>query len=163
MISSSRRPLPDNTQHSQGTNFHAPGGIRTHNFSRRAAADLLLRPRGHWDRLFDRYIVTDIAKVWWNILHKKRKFPIYLLENFETYSSLPIKQQPFSSTKLLAQSKRKLSNYSVFRLFTMSIRLPIALYLTTRASMDGFSWTLKLAFVTKYFEISRVWMKSENW
>jgi len=27
-----------------------PGGIRTHDLSRRAAADLRLRPRGHWDR-----------------------------------------------------------------------------------------------------------------
>jgi hypothetical protein len=27
-----------------------PGGIRTHNLSRRAAADPRLRPRGHWDR-----------------------------------------------------------------------------------------------------------------
>ena len=27
-----------------------PGGIRTHNPSKRAAADLRLRPRGHWDR-----------------------------------------------------------------------------------------------------------------
>ena len=27
-----------------------PGGIRIHNLSRRAAADLRLRPRGHWDR-----------------------------------------------------------------------------------------------------------------
>ena len=43
------RPLPDNTQHSQQTNIHAPGGIRTHSLSRRAAADLHLRPRGHWD------------------------------------------------------------------------------------------------------------------
>ena len=48
--SSSQRPLPDNTQHSQQTNIHAPGGIRTHNLSRRAAADLRLSPRGHWDR-----------------------------------------------------------------------------------------------------------------
>ena len=40
----------DNTQHSQQTNIHAPGGIRIHNFSRRAAADLRLRPRRHWDR-----------------------------------------------------------------------------------------------------------------
>ena len=39
----------DNTQHSQQTYIHAPGGIRTHNLSRRAAADLRLRPRGHWD------------------------------------------------------------------------------------------------------------------
>ena len=50
MISPSQRPLPDNTQHPQQTNIHAPGGIRTHNLSRRAAEDLRLRPRGHWDR-----------------------------------------------------------------------------------------------------------------
>ena len=40
----------DNTQHSQQINIHARGGIRTHNLSKRAAADLRLRPRGHWDR-----------------------------------------------------------------------------------------------------------------
>ena len=51
MIRSSQRPLPDKTQHSQQTNIHATVGIRTHNLSRRAAADLRLRPRGHWDRL----------------------------------------------------------------------------------------------------------------
>jgi len=32
-------------------NIHVPGGIRTHDLSRRAAADLRLRPRGQWDRL----------------------------------------------------------------------------------------------------------------
>jgi len=51
MISPSQRPLPDNTQHSQQKNIHAPGGIRTHSLSRRAEADLRLRSRGHWDRL----------------------------------------------------------------------------------------------------------------
>ena len=40
------------TQHSQQTNVYVPGGIRTHNLSRRAAADLRLRPHGHWDRLY---------------------------------------------------------------------------------------------------------------
>jgi len=50
LISSSQRPLPDNTQHSQQTNIHTPGGIRTHDLSRRAAGDLRLRPRCHWDR-----------------------------------------------------------------------------------------------------------------
>ena len=43
-------PLPDNTQHSQQTNVHATGRIRTHDRSRRAAADLRLKPRGYWDR-----------------------------------------------------------------------------------------------------------------
>ena len=51
MISPSQRPPPDNTQHSQQTNIQALGGIRTHDLSRRAAVDLRLRPRGHWDRL----------------------------------------------------------------------------------------------------------------
>ena len=49
VISSSQRPLPDDTQHSQQTNIHTPGGIGAHNLRRRAAADLRLRPRGHWD------------------------------------------------------------------------------------------------------------------
>jgi hypothetical protein len=47
----SLRPLPDNTQHSQETDIHALGGIRTHNPSNRAAVDPRLRPRDHWDRL----------------------------------------------------------------------------------------------------------------
>ena len=50
VISSSQRPLPDNTEHSQQTNINAPGGIRNHNLSRRAATDLRLRLRGHWDQ-----------------------------------------------------------------------------------------------------------------
>jgi hypothetical protein len=56
VISSSQRPLPDNTQHSQQTDIHAPGVIRNHNLSRRAAADLRLRPRGHWDRPINRVV-----------------------------------------------------------------------------------------------------------
>jgi hypothetical protein len=31
--------------------IHAPGGMRTHDPSKLSAADLCLRPRGHWDRL----------------------------------------------------------------------------------------------------------------
>jgi hypothetical protein len=36
-MTSSQRPLPDNTQYSQETDIHAAGGIRTHNLSRQAA------------------------------------------------------------------------------------------------------------------------------
>ena len=32
------------------TNFHASGGFRTRNPSKRSAADPRLRPLGHWDR-----------------------------------------------------------------------------------------------------------------
>jgi hypothetical protein len=34
----------------RNTNIHAPSGIRTHNPSKRAAADPRFRPRGNWDR-----------------------------------------------------------------------------------------------------------------
>ena len=50
VINTSWRTLPDNTQQYEQINIHALGGIRTHNHSRRAAAHLRLRPRGHWDR-----------------------------------------------------------------------------------------------------------------
>jgi hypothetical protein len=50
VISSSQRSLPDKTQHTQQTNIHAPGEIRTHHRRRWAVVDLRLRPRGHWDR-----------------------------------------------------------------------------------------------------------------
>jgi hypothetical protein len=38
-------------KHSQATNIYTPRGIRTRDPSKRAAADLRLGPRGHWDRL----------------------------------------------------------------------------------------------------------------
>ena len=50
-ISPSQWPLPDNTQHSQETDIHAPVGIRVRNSSKREAAEPRLGPRGHWDRL----------------------------------------------------------------------------------------------------------------
>ena len=62
VISSWQRPLPDNTQHSQQTNIHAPGGIRTHDPSRRTTSDLHLRPRGHWDRLYYRGADKSLAR-----------------------------------------------------------------------------------------------------
>jgi hypothetical protein len=49
VISSSQRPLPENTQHSQQTDIPDSSGIRAHNLSRRVAPYLRLRPRGHWD------------------------------------------------------------------------------------------------------------------
>jgi hypothetical protein len=37
-------------KHTQQKNIRAPGGIRTQDCNRRAAVDLRLRLRGHWDR-----------------------------------------------------------------------------------------------------------------
>ena len=46
-IGPSQRPLPDNTKHSQETEFHAPGWIPTRNPSKQAATDSHHRLRGH--------------------------------------------------------------------------------------------------------------------
>jgi hypothetical protein len=52
VISPSQRPLPaqGNTTYRHKTNIHAPSGDRTRDPRNQAAADLRLRPRGHWDR-----------------------------------------------------------------------------------------------------------------
>jgi len=50
VFSPMQRPLPDSRQHSQQTDIHAPGGIRTKNPSKPAIADSRLKLRGHWDR-----------------------------------------------------------------------------------------------------------------
>jgi hypothetical protein len=48
--STRRRDLYLTTQTLYKTNIHAPGGIRTHDPSKRSAADLSVRPRSQWDR-----------------------------------------------------------------------------------------------------------------
>jgi len=63
VISSSQRPLPDNTQHSQQTDIHAPCGIRTHNLSMRAAADPRRWQRGHWDQQQSNYYFAHFTTI----------------------------------------------------------------------------------------------------
>ena len=46
-----RRDLYLTTHNTHNTNINDLGGIRTYDLSRRAAVDLRLRPRSHWDRL----------------------------------------------------------------------------------------------------------------
>ena len=57
---SARLRRPDNTQHSQQTDIHAPRGIRTHNPSKRVATDPRLRPRRHQDRHLQSVIGTSV-------------------------------------------------------------------------------------------------------
>ena len=81
VISPTQRHLPDNTQHSQQTDIHATGGIRTHSLSRRAVADLRLRPRGHWDRLFTVFAEENSeGNLYWlvyeNIIPVLQKVPL---------------------------------------------------------------------------------------
>jgi len=93
VITPSQRSLPDNTQHSQQTDKHALGGIRTHNLSRRAAADLRLRPRGLWDtahpELLDINFHYSVLKPCFTVSYKtcfcyKKRFhnfdPFYLIK-----------------------------------------------------------------------------------
>ena len=75
MISSSQRTLPHHTQHSQQTNVHAPGGIRTHNPTRRAAADLRLRLRGHWDWLLYVCVCVCVCVCVWRYITIERFVP----------------------------------------------------------------------------------------
>jgi len=56
VIVPSQKPLPNNEQYSQETDNHAFIGIRTRNRRKLAVPDTHLRPRGHWDRPFDKYI-----------------------------------------------------------------------------------------------------------
>ena len=51
--------LTTHNTHNRQTSM-PPGGIRTHDLSRRTAADLRLRPRGHWDRQRVLYMKTNI-------------------------------------------------------------------------------------------------------
>ena len=50
VIGSMHKTLPDNTRLSQQTDIHVPGGIPTHNPSKRLGADLHLRQHGCWNR-----------------------------------------------------------------------------------------------------------------
>jgi hypothetical protein len=47
-------------KHCTRDKIHAPDGIRTHDPSKRSAADLRLRPRGQWDRLFEKYVSQSV-------------------------------------------------------------------------------------------------------
>jgi hypothetical protein len=53
---------PDNTQYSQETNIHAPGGIRT-----QAAADPNLRPHGRLTGIILWSEVDKCSEVWWSV------------------------------------------------------------------------------------------------
>jgi len=70
-IGPSHRPLPDNTQHSDDTDIHAPGGIRILNPSKRAVAHQRLKPRGnrHYSSVFHAALYSQGA----GLLHFNRR------------------------------------------------------------------------------------------
>ena len=94
VISPSPRPLPDNTQQ---TAIHGPGGIRTHNHSKRAAAVLRLRPRDHHHRPRSSDIIyqssEDEASMRWQIREGRG---IYVRLPFDTLLLTPFANSPNS-------------------------------------------------------------------
>ena len=58
-----RTDSPAHTKARTHTNIQALGGIRTHDRSRRAAVDLRLRPRGHWDRPFNANSHSNVKEI----------------------------------------------------------------------------------------------------
>ena len=59
-----------NTQHSRQTSM-PPGGIRTLNSSKRTAADLCLRPLGHWDRLTTMVCIDNYKSCFITLLSRR--------------------------------------------------------------------------------------------
>ena len=94
------------------TDIHALCGIRTHDLSRRAAVDLRLRLRGHWDRLIC-LIVTSVAK------QCKRELTVaFPWHNFDVYLSFICKNHSggMSCVKKSKDSKASLC-YVIMRKF----------------------------------------------
>jgi len=102
VISSSQRPLPDNTQHSKQTDIHAPSEIWTHYLSRWMAKDPHLKLRGHWDQHCMR---------WWSL--NMKHFCNYLLTThyfftdlFQTHVILGHGTSLYHKTRITIQSLR---------------------------------------------------------
>ena len=71
MISPTRRPLPDNTQHSQETDVHAPGETGICNHTKRAASAPRLRPHSHRDLfpvLKPHHVLTRMDEWLWSCI-----------------------------------------------------------------------------------------------
>ena len=61
--SARRREFYLTTHKTHNRKHSCPDGIRTHKLSRRAAAELRLRSRDHWDRLFKKVSSENISSV----------------------------------------------------------------------------------------------------
>jgi hypothetical protein len=75
--SARRRDLYLTAQTLYKTNIHAPGGIPTHDPSKHSAADLRLRPRGHWDRQL--FILVEKFLNWQKRITNRVLLPVYLI------------------------------------------------------------------------------------
>jgi hypothetical protein len=82
-------------QHTQQTYIHAPGGILTHDCSMRAALDLSLRPRGHWDRHLQRN-TSPISVLYFMSLIFRTKCNVTTMERANSLAFVPADFYQFS-------------------------------------------------------------------
>jgi len=142
VISPSQRPLPGNTQHSQQTDIHVTCGIRTHNPSKRAAAEPRLRPRGHWDR-------QDIPSV---LIILKWTGPITANSSLFVCSNSKTLLISCRSVAVLRASNVLMTAVSVYLCIKMSLFGGFFIALLARC---WFPW-----FLFKYFPQECVWLYS---
>jgi hypothetical protein len=76
----------------QQTNIHAPSGIPTGDPSNQTAADLRLRPRGHWDR--HTYTYIHLWRRRWETMYSSYSFTTSALDGCEWPASRPGRALP---------------------------------------------------------------------
>jgi hypothetical protein len=94
------------TQHSQQTNIHALGGIRTRNPSKRAAADVRLRPGGHRD---PQILFGQIAKSV-NVWHIQKTL---FSKGLKMRCTKPVSCYTVYGKACISSSERRLGLYSM--------------------------------------------------
>jgi hypothetical protein len=105
-----RRNLYLTIHNTQETNIHASDGIRTHNPSKRAAADPRLWLGGHWDGC-----LREVVNFFSHLLIYKSNGPLYsCLSSLVTYFTCPCIQYPFLSV-LVSRTPSYLIHQSFFR------------------------------------------------
>jgi hypothetical protein len=130
------RLLPDNTQHSQETDIHSPGGIRTLNPSKRAAAD----PRSGI------YACSPVGHIFYTcaFLTELQNF----LTNNSVYQSIKTEQIFYLFRKIAVSVTAWKQNSSFLGVFAklrkatvrcVSLCLCVRPHGTTRLPLDGFS------------------------
>jgi hypothetical protein len=126
------------------TTIHALGGIRTHNLSRRAAADLRLRPRGHWERLILRTEVLNCKPA-----DHSDHVPVsevslfgFFPELFNTWQYWWIKLKTVtSSMELLRHTSLSVPHFIVSSL----LRTYVLWSLTTQTVLSTSSWDIEVS------------------
>jgi len=142
--------LTTHNTHNRQTSM-PPGWIRTHNLSRRAAADPRLRPRGHWDRLL--VIVPKYSVVRWvSVCIYELNYPIRFVWNSSfvvstTKQRLDLLSSPWDRECVDYKKKILIFFFRLFTVFFFALLLPRSLHLSLHLSV--IMTQLPASFVTR--------------